>query len=255
MMRLWTQTAPLLFAVSSAYGQVAPSGVRFEVASIKASDPSVRGSHSNVDRRIMSISNWTAKRLIQRAYGVEDFQVTGGPSWLGTAGFDIQAKVDESEPELRGPEGQQRIQGMLESLLVERFRFQSHKETKVLPIYQLIAGKGGAKLVPAKDASNQSMSSNGSQLTSTGVDMPALAVFLSRTLGRTVRDATGISGAFDFTLQWSQQDVSLRAPAGSEPAGPSIFTALQEQLGLRLESAKGPVEIIVVDHAEKPTDN
>ena len=259
MLQLWTKAAPLLFAVSTAYGQGAAAAVRFEVASIKPTDPNIRGSRSTTDRRILSIRNWTAKRLIQRAYGVEDFQVTGGPNWLGAAGFDIQAKVDENEPELSGAEGERRLQAMMESLLVERFQFQAHRETKILPIYQLVAGKTGVKLIPAKDSSHQSMNSNGdnigTKLTSTGVDMPALAVFLSRTLGRTVRDATGIPGEFDLTLQWSQQDVSLKAPAGSEPAGPSIFTALQEQLGLRLEAAKGPVEIIVVDHAEKPTDN
>ena len=85
--------------------------------------------------------------------------------------------------------------------------------------------------------------------------MAALAVFLSREMGRPVLDASGISGVFDFKLEWSQQDAAAKAPDANETAGPSIFTALQEQLGLKLESTKGPVEIIVVDHAEKPTEN
>ena len=85
--------------------------------------------------------------------------------------------------------------------------------------------------------------------------MPAFAVFLSGTMERPVLDATGVLGVFDFKLEWSTHDVAAKAPDANELAGPSIFTALQEQLGLKLESTKGPVEIIVVDHAEKPTEN
>jgi uncharacterized protein (TIGR03435 family) len=228
----------------------------FEVASIKPADPNAHGSSSNTDRRFVTIKNWTVKRLVQRAFGVEDYQITGGPNWLDSYHFDINAKVDEAEPELKGEEGQKRLRAMFQSLLAERFGFEFHRETKTLSVYNLVTAKNGFKLTPVEGNGSQSMSSGNGRLTCKGVDMPALAVFLSRTMERPVLDATTVSGVFDFKLEWSQQqDPGAKAPDANEAAGPSIFTALQEQLGLKLESTKGPVEIIVVDHAEKPTEN
>lgn len=253
-MRIRVQVTFILWAASSLYGQTTAKQA-FEVASIKPADPDARGSSSHTDRRFMTIKNWTLKRLVQRAFGVEDYQVTGGPNWLDTYRFDINAKVDESEPELKGKEGQDRIKAMLESLLGERFEFQFHRETKQLPIYNLVTAKSGFKLTAAKDTGSSSTNSNNGRLTCKGVSMPAFAVFLSGAMERPVLDATGVLGVFDFKLEWSTQDVAAKAPDANELAGPSIFTALQEQLGLKLESTKGPVEIIVVDHAEKPTEN
>ena len=253
-MRIRVQVSFILWAASSLYGQTT-ARQEFEVASIKPADPNARGSSSHTDRRFMTIKNWTLKRLVQRAFGVEDYQVTGGPNWLDTYRFDINAKVDEAEPELKGKEGQDRIKAMLESLLGERFEFQFHRETKQLPIYNLETAKSGFKLTAAKDTGSSSTNSNNGRLTCKGVSMPAFAVFLSGNMERPVLDATGVLGVFDFKLEWSTQDVAAKAPDANELAGPSIFTALQEQLGLKLESTKGPVEIIVVDHAEKPTEN
>ncbi len=259
-MRVRAQANYILLAVSCTYGQTAasvkaPAKQAFEVASIKPADPDARGSSSNSDRRFVTIKNWTLKRLVQRAFGVEDYQVSGGPNWLDSYRFNISAKVDEAEPELKGKEGQARVQAMLESLLDERFEFQFHRETKTLPVYNLGAAKTGFKLTAVKDTGGSSTNSNNGRLTAQGVSMAAFAVFLSREMGRPVLDASGISGVFDFKLEWSVQDGAAKAPDANEIAGPSIFTALQEQLGLKLESTKGPVEIIVVDHAEKPTEN
>jgi uncharacterized protein (TIGR03435 family) len=253
-MRIPVQVSSILLVASSLYGQTA-SKPAFEVASIKPADPNARGSSSNSDRRFVTIKNWTLKRLVQRAFGVQDYQVTGGPNWLDTYHFDISAKVDEAEPELRGKEGQERVKAMLESLLDERFEFQFHRETRQLPIYNLLAAKSGFKLTAVKDTGSSSTNSNNGRLTCKGISMPAFAVFLSSTMERPVLDATSVPGVFDFKLEWSTQDGAVKAPDANEIAGPSIFTALQEQLGLKLESTKGPVEIIVVDHAEKPTEN
>jgi uncharacterized protein (TIGR03435 family) len=257
-MRLRAKLALLVSATVLAGAGLAQSPTKqaFEVASIKPSDPNARGSSSNTDRRFVTIRNWTVKRLAQRAFGVEDYQVTGGPNWLDSYHFDINAKVDEAEPELKGKEGQERLMAMFATLLGERFQFQFHRESKTLPVYNLVTAKNGFKLTAVDAKGSQSMSSSNGKLTSKGVSMPALAVFLSRTMERPVLDATGIPGDFDFQLEWSQQqNPAAKSPEANEPAGPSIFTALQEQLGLKLESSKGPVEIIVVDHAEKPTEN
>ena len=141
-MRVRAQVNYILLAASCTYGQTAasvkaPAKQAFEVASIKPADPDARGSSSNSDRRFVTIKNWTLKRLVQRAFGVEDYQVSGGPNWLDSYRFNISAKVDEAEPELKGKEGQARVQAMLESLLDERFEFQFHRETKTLPVYNL----------------------------------------------------------------------------------------------------------------------
>lgn len=253
-MRIRVQVSFILLAASSLYGQTAAKQA-FEVASIKPADPETRGSSSHTDRRFVIVKNWTLKRLVMRAFGVQDYQVTGGPNWLDTYHFNMDAKVDEAEPELKGPEGQERIKAMFESLLGERFEFQFHRETRQLPVYNLVAAKSGFKLTAVKDTGSSSTNSNNGRLTCKGVSMLAFAVFLSGTMERPVLDATGVPGVFDFKLEWSTQDVAAKAPDANEVAGPSIFTALQEQLGLKLESTKGPVEIIVVDHAEKPTEN
>ncbi len=258
-MPLCTKLAIFVSATALAGAALAQSPAKqaFEVASIKPSSPDAHGSSSNTDRRFVTIRNWTVKRLVQRAFGVEDYQVTGGPNWLDTYHFDISARVDDAEPELKGKEGQERLMAMLAALLGERFQFQFHRESKTLPVYNLVTAKNGFKLTAVDAKGSQSMNSNNGRLTSKGVSMAALAVFLSRTMERPVLDATGIPGDFDFQLEWSQQQqgIAAKAPEANEPAGPSIFTALQEQLGLKLESTKGPVEIIVVDHAEKPTEN
>jgi uncharacterized protein (TIGR03435 family) len=120
----------------------------------------------------------------------------------------------------------------------------------------LLAAKSGFKLTAVKPTGNESTNTNNGRLTAQGMSMAAFAVYLSGVMERPVLDTTGIPGVFDFKLEWSpSQDPAAKAPDANEIAGPSIFTALQEQLGLKLESTKGPVEIIVVDHAEKPTEN
>jgi uncharacterized protein (TIGR03435 family) len=138
---------------------------------------------------------------------------------------------------------------MLQTLLAERFKLAVHRETKMLPVYELVTAKSGSKLRQAETREGSSISSGGGKMTVRHVSMPGFATALSRHIGRPVFDKTGIDGAFDFTLEY--------APDGADSAGrPSIFTALQEQLGLRLEAAKGPVEILVIDRANKvPTDN
>lgn len=256
-MKVPLQWSLILLTATQAFGQSgAPAGrQKFEVASIKPADPDARGSSSNGDGRMLRIKNWTLKRLVQRSFDVQDYQVTGGPNWTDSYRFNIDAKIDESEPELRGKEGQARLRAMLESLLTDRFDFQFHRETKILPVYNLVVSRNGFKLTPVKDTGSHSTNSNNGRLTATCIAMPELAIFLTGLVERPVLDATGISGVFDFKLEWSREESVVKTADGNEPAGPSIFTALQEQLGLKLESGKSPVEIVVVDHAEKPTEN
>jgi uncharacterized protein (TIGR03435 family) len=156
------------------------------------------------------------------------------------------------------------LRQMVQQMLAERFKLAVHWEKKELPVYALVVRKGGPKLTAAKDTSGgtNTSSSNG-KLTARGVTMKKLSQtltqILGRELGRDVIDKTGLDGRYDLVLTWSPQDNSaaMTTPSSdnSIAAGPSIFTALQEQLGLKLESTKGQVQTLVIDHVEQPSAN
>jgi uncharacterized protein (TIGR03435 family) len=150
---------------------------------------------------------------------------------------------------------------MLQSLLAERFQLQFHRQTQEGPIYALLIGKNGPKLQAAPESDNSGTSTNGTAvrttLKGTHVTMEQLAANLGDLIGRPVVDKTGLSGKFDFELSWVA-DLTLATGTvnpGADVSGPSIFTALQEQLGLRLDSQQGPIEMLLIDHVERPTEN
>ncbi len=224
-------------------------------------------------------TNVSLKMLIQRAYSVKEDQISGGPGWANSSRFDIDAKVAGSDvPDLQKMKNEDRGL-LLQPLLADRFKLTIHHETKILPIYELVVAKGGPKLKEATAGDTYSDGIKGpdgvsragmmmmrpGQLTAQGIPVVSLVNQLSQQLHRTVVDKTGLTGKYDLTLQWTDDHsdsmfkVADGAPQRSEPApdpsGPSIFTALQEQLGLKLQSTKGPVETIVIDHVEMPTEN
>jgi uncharacterized protein (TIGR03435 family) len=248
-------SSPATLAQSSA-----PGGKRsgFEVASIKASKPGGGRGTSLLTDPVgrFTAENATLRTIIAFAFGVRDFQMSGGPSWLDSDRFDIVAK-----PEATSNPAQ--VGQMVQSLLADRFNLKFHRETKVMPVLALVVGKNGPKLKqtkPEDDASrpNRGFQGGRGELTALGSDMGALATRLSAVLGRPVIDRTALTGKFDFKLQWRPDNrVQMKSPdesvADSE-TGPSIFTAVQ-QLGLKLEDQKGPVEFIVIDSVEKPSAN
>ena len=189
----------------------------------------------------------TTKALIQQAFGLKEFQVSGGPSWLVNDNFDFLAKT--TTPVDLAPKV---LQPLLQSLLADRFHLKFHRETKELPVYWLVAAKGGPKLTPHTGGGGVSTNSNGNgvseKMNATNLSMAGFAGFLAAGMDRPVIDHTAIKGEFDLKLEWSPDQAT-------DSTGPSVFTALQEQLGLRLESNKGPVEILVVDSIDKPTEN
>jgi uncharacterized protein (TIGR03435 family) len=241
----------------------------FEVATIKP--------NAENDNRVMfrilpgggfSATGATLRMLITQAYNIKDFQVTGGPGWLATDRFDVNAKA-EATTERVSPET---FRPMLQSLLDERFLLKFHKETKEMPVYALVAGKGPHKMKAAETPAGsdpqrrQMMRIGRGQANLQGTTMAGLAQLLSQQLGRPVIDKTGIQGAFDVELRWTPEPGQGGGPFGGAPpppeaiaqsdnSGPSIFTAIQEQLGLKLDSTKGPVEIMIIDSATKPTEN
>jgi uncharacterized protein (TIGR03435 family) len=149
---------------------------------------------------------------------------------------------------------------MMQSLLAERFKLAIHRESKELPVFALVAAKGGSKLKPAGDpkADDGDFTWGRGRIRGMAVTLPEIAEMLSGDLKRTVLDRTGIAGRYDFTLEYAPEIIEPAVNPNektADPNGPSIFTALQEQLGLRLEASKGPVQILVIDHVEKPTEN
>jgi len=261
----------VLACLGAAYGQ----GPQFEVASVKPSPPPlpgrfvqtvVRGGPGSSDPGRATFENVDLFSLIAMAYDIQRYQLSG-PEWLSAARFDIAAKI---------PQGATRDQYrlMLQNLLAERFKLAVHHETKEIRVYELVVAKNGPKL--KESTVDPAAADNGPQppplgsslppgyngpraMQFTKVSMERFVANLGGQLGQPVTDGTGLKGNYDIKLRWT----GLQAPAASEPADiggadslPSIFSALQEQLGLKLEPRKAPIEYIVVDKAEKvPTEN
>ena len=229
----------------------------FEVASIKPGDPNERGMRIQIAPGGRFIAtNITARVLIMQAYQVQPFQILNAPAWASTAPWVISAKGEgEGKPDT--------IRPMLQELLTTRFQLTFHRETKEMPTYALVVAKGGPKLKEsAPEAQGPRMRMGRGQLETTKVKMSGLANQLAQQLGRSVIDRTELTGDYDFKLEWTPdpgEGMGIKGPGEPPPAfdsnGPTIYTALQEQLGLKLESTKGPVELLVIDQLEKPTEN
>lgn len=252
----------------------------FEAASIKrntSGDNGVRVQFQPGGR--FNGLNVTLQTLVRNAYRLQPFEMIGGPSWFATDRFDIVAKAADNAPPVDMIE-------MVKALMADRFKFAFHRETRELPIYELVVlrpdGKLGPQLKPsAVDCSGAmrgappptpatppatsptqgarptcGMRISGATLIAGGATLAQLASNLSNAVGRTVVDKTGLAGGYDMDLSFTP-DATMRPPDAPPIAGdgPSLYTAVQEQLGLKLESAKGPVEVLVIDAAERPVEN
>jgi uncharacterized protein (TIGR03435 family) len=236
----------------------------FDVVSIKRnnSDPGPAMIVSPMESDEILVRNASPRLIIGEAYGIRlHDQIAGLPGWADSDAYDMTAKVAEADlaafrkllPMQRNP--------MLQSIVATRFHLISHFETRVLPAYALVVAKGGPKLkevephiLPNGQKDPGGIDSTRSRMTATGASMLPLLHVLQLQLGRPVIDRTGLTGNYDFKLNWTPDPVATAAPADAESA-PSLFTAIQEQLGLRLEPVKAPVQILVVDHVERPSDN
>lgn len=237
---------PLILSLSA----LAQTPLAFEAATVKPNKSGRTDTHSDRDNNRVSIVNMQLRRLIARAYDMRADQILG-PDWIDTERFDVIAKSEFV------PNANQFLE-MLQALLADRFKLALHRETREGRAYALVVAKGGLKLRPVEANGNSSTNNNRGELVAKGISMARLAETLSRDVGLAVVDQTGVEGVFDFKLSYdpSSTTPSTDAAAASGDAGPSIFTALQEQLGLKLESKKMPVEYVVIDHAERvPAEN
>ena len=260
---------------------------RFEVASVKenlSGQPMQLGPTLQASGRIFTV-NVPLRRLVQAAYGVEDNQVVGGPDWIDNARFDVDARAAANTT----PE---QARAMLRTLLAERFALATHSETRQLPIFEMTLasrdGQPGPQLrpsgaecappnlprgVPLPPPPPPSMAGvpvgvsrrrfgclsamMPGYMSVRGTTLDALAEQLAGLLSRPVINKTGLSGNFDFDMSYSPENfpVAPGQPAPSFANAPELPTAVREQLGLRLESTRGPVDVIVIDRAERPTEN
>jgi uncharacterized protein (TIGR03435 family) len=220
-----------------------------------------------------SVENVTLKFLIMDSYNVKWDAILGGPAWIASDHFDIDAKVtpaaDAPPPKLTSAQRRQ----MIQSLLADRFNLVVHNETKDAPIYQLGLAKSGSKLPISTPGDTFAKGFKGiddnpvpvgypvllsfGHLFGQAVTIASLVDYLSSSLHRPIVDTTGLTGKYDLSLAWTPDSLSASSPdsAPLEDTGPTIFTALQEQLGLKLTSTHGPVASLVIDHVDPPSPN
>jgi bla regulator protein BlaR1 len=254
-----------LILVAAVTGLLAQSPVApkvFDVVSVKPSAPDEHNSFmfQNLPGGTLRLAGVPLRMLMMQAYDVKVFQISGGPDWIRTERWDILAKAEGVEGRLsRAQENP-----MLQALMADRFQLKVHQETREMPVYALVVDKKGSKLAANTDSKQQFRFGDGSLDVKKG-GAAALATWLSRQLGRVVIDKTELTGEYDYKLEWTPdpgeggaESIGL-PPEAPRPhvdtSGPSIFTAVQEQLGLRLVSQKGPVEMIVIDSVERPSAN
>ena len=280
-------TAAMLVLSGFANAQSPAPRPEFEVASVK---PNTSGNNMTMIRPPVggrfTATNARLKMLIGLAYKLQDYEISGGPAWINTDGYDVTAKAADSNI------GIDQLRPMLQALLEDRFQLKVHRESKEMPVYALLPGKNGPKLPEAKEGGCTAINASSppppppapgqfpptpcggffmspNHIEGGKVGMQQFVGVLSNLLGRPVIDKTGFTGTFDVKLDFSPEGTRMGGrggfgpPPGATPgattdadnAPPSIFTAIQDQFGLKLESQKAPAEILVIDHAEKASEN
>jgi bla regulator protein blaR1 len=265
----------------------------FEVASVKPNKSGAAGVRlGGPPGGTFTIENATLRDIIRFAYNVQPYQIEGGPGWIASDRFDIIAKQPPNTPPgLMATGSPSTLQYMVRNLLTDRFKLKMHQDTREMPVYALVRARsdgtlgpklqptaggcgafrrGGPGAAPSPPPRNDQIRCGMSMgiASLSGGDMPIaqLAIMLSPRVGRNVVDRTGLTGNYDFTLEFTPDPTQLppggTAPPGEPPLingvpmqGPSIFTAVQEQLGLKLDSQRGPVDVWVIDSVEQPTQD
>jgi uncharacterized protein (TIGR03435 family) len=230
-----------------------------EVASIRASDPGITAMNNHFAAKQFTLIGYAAKALIETAFGVKDYQVVNAPDWTRSERWTLEVKTT-------APTNYQQKDELLQPLLADRFGLKFHRETRTMAVYVLVVAPGGPKLQPAVNDPTTGIyyGNDGNQITSKKYDIRMVARYLSGgVLNRPVIDKTGLTGFYNIDLKWSPDParpdfVDVHNPAdfpAPDPNRPEIFTAIREQLGLELKAEKGPVDVVVVDHIERPSPN
>ena len=265
MMKVCIVLLPLVVGWHVVTSAQSPSAISFEVASVKPSRSDGEPSMTVPSRGTVVITNVPLLNVVVNAFGVPAFRIVGEPAWISRERFDISARIPDAHVD-----GQ--VLPMLQALLAQRFNLEAHRETREQPVYEVVVARADGRLGPrlthsdsdcatvnAPPAVPPSLDSpcagffgvgpGGGRIVSKGRPLARVISALSMAVSRAVVDRTGLQGPFDVDLQWGA-DIGTAAPLGDTP---SIFTALQEQLGLRLEPSRGPVDVLVIDSVDRPT--
>jgi uncharacterized protein (TIGR03435 family) len=243
---------------------VADAVPTFEVATIKPSDPNRSGWGLGTKGTHFFTVNTNMNDLISFAYGVHAKQIVDGPGWFLTEKFDI-----DGLPDVPGKPNREQLKGMVQKLLANRFKLAMHHDQRELAVYALTVGKSGLKLSPSPAASTNLSGWGLKKAGVLGVKSMTMAEFASvmqrAVLDKPVLDQTGLKDRYDFTLSWtpdssqfsqmSGSGMNLSAPADDGSGLPGLYTAIQEELGLKLEAVRAMADVVVIDRAEKPSDN
>jgi uncharacterized protein (TIGR03435 family) len=226
----------------------------FEVATVKLSSPDERGTSMHTEGRRFTIRNQTIHNLLAFAIGVHSKQIVDEPEWLATDRYDIDGVIDtEGQPSLK------QLQSMTKKLLADRFALKMHEETRDLSVYALMVAKDGLKLTKSQGDPNllgdeNDQNHNGVVTQSiTNMSMTDFTLIMQYFVDRPIVDQTGLAGKWDFKWTWTSDESHLPTDLADPP--PGMFTAIQEQLGLKLEAKRAPANVYVIDHMERPSAN
>jgi uncharacterized protein (TIGR03435 family) len=225
----------------------------WEVATVKPSDPNdARGQHINFRGRNVLLLDTTLEQFLSLGYGVQNSQLAGEPDWAKTQRWDV-----EGIPDAAGTPSLKQMQGLIQKILAERFGLELHHEQREMPVFALTVAKGGPKFVanisdPNGWMNQQNGTTNGVHVEDLkNASMAELAFILQSRLDRPVVDQTGLKGRYDFKLRWMMDEAQTPAP----DAPPGLFTAIQDQIGLKLERVKAPADTLVIDKVKRPDVN
>jgi uncharacterized protein (TIGR03435 family) len=225
----------------------------WEVATVRPSDPNdTNGQHIRLRGRHVMLLDHTVEDILLIGYGVQKSQVVGEPDWVKTEKWDV-----DGVPDVEGEPGMSQLREMMQKILKERFGIKLHREQRVMPVFAMTVAKGGPKMTPNTSDPNgwmdqQNSAANGRDVENLkNASMPDLAEILQFRVSRPVVDQTGLKGRYDFKLQWTIDETR----ATDVDAPPGLFTAIQEQIGLKLEAVKAPADVLVIDHVERPSAN
>jgi uncharacterized protein (TIGR03435 family) len=238
----------LCLALALACTPLASQPPGWEVVSVKPNHSN--STESNLDSAPggrTTATNITIRELIRLAYTVKDYQIEHAPGWVDTDRFDINGKNTSGKNTSLDDE-----KALIRTLLTDRFHLAVRRETRQRPVYLLVVGKDGPKLTPHNDGTGSGTRKTCGQLKGTRLTMDTIATVLSRQLDRDVLNQTNLPGKYDFQLDWTPDSGPCSDDA---PVRPAFVTAIQQQLGLKLEAGKGPAEYLIVEHIERPTEN
>lgn len=219
--------------------------LEFDVASVKPGDPADPSSSARSSPGRMEFRNATLKTLVRSAYGLNEFELAGGPGWAATAPFNVDAKFPPGST-------RQQTSEMMQNLLADRFKLQIRRETRTMKEYALVLAKAGPRLQPSSPEDKNGTSQGPRMIRAKATPVAIFARMLISAVGAPVIDRTGVTGLYNFDLHFAPLEGT---PTEADAQLPFIFTAIESQLGLKLETITGPVEVVIIDHAEKPTEN